>query len=225
MGKKENKTLTEMFQRLLEHFGPQHWWPGDSPFEVIVGAILTQSASWANVEKGITSLKKAGAMSPQSLRELPASQLAQLIYSCGYFNAKAAKLKAFAEWFGRQFDDSIEKMFAGAAGPLREELLEVHGIGDETADSILLYAGNKPIFVIDDYTRRVIDRLGLKPYGHKYTVYQRLFMDNLPEDVRMYNEYHALLVAVGKNICRKSNPRCQECCLSDICRQLNVQSP
>jgi endonuclease III related protein len=208
-----------VYQRLLKHFGPQHWWPGEGPFEVIVGAILTQSTAWTNVEKGIANLKKAGALSPQTLRGLPSSELAELIHSCGYFNAKAAKLKAFADWFGRLFDDSLEKMFAGDTGPLREELLKVHGIGEETADSILLYAGNKTAFVVDAYTRRIVDRLGLKIEGSKYSDYQKLFKDNLPQDVRLFNEYHALLVALGKNYCRKSNPLCEECCLREFCQR------
>ena len=208
MNDQKRQKLQAIYERLLACYGPQHWWPGDEPFEVIVGAILTQSASWNNVEKGITNLKKAEALSPHVLRDIPLSKLAELIYSCGYYNAKAAKLKAFVKWFGERFADNLKKMFGGATGRLREDLLKVHGIGEETADSILLYAGNKPIFVIDAYTRRIIDRIGMRPKGNEYAEYQDLFMSNLPRDSRMFNEYHALLVALGKNICRKNKPRC-----------------
>ncbi len=215
MNNRKRQKLLDIYQRLLLYYGPQHWWPGDEPFEIIVGAILTQSAAWTNVEKGIANLKMAKALSPQVLRNLSQFELAELIHSCGYYNAKSIKLKAFAKWFGERFDDSLERMFAGDTGPLREELLGVHGVGEETADSILLYAGNKPIFVIDAYTHRIIDRLGLKPKGGKYADYQNLFMNNLPHDTRMFNEYHALLVALGKNICRKSKPLCEECPLGE----------
>jgi len=207
----------EIYNLLLEHFGPQHWWPGEQPFEVIVGAILTQSAAWTNVEKGIVNLKRAAALSPPALRALPQEELASLIHSCGYFNAKAVKLKAFARWFGERFGDSLEKMFAEETTTLREELLGVHGVGEETADSILLYAGNKPIFVIDAYTRRFIDRTRLRLEGHKYGDYQRLFMRHLPTEAGLFNEYHALLVALGKNYCLKKRPACEDCCLVKIC--------
>ena len=211
------KRLLETYHRLLNCFGPQHWWPAEEPFEVMVGAILTQSAAWTNVEKGILNLQKAGAMSSQALRQIPREELAALIHPCGYFNAKAAKLKALAEWFGERFSDNLERMFAEDTGSLRRELLGVYGIGEETADSILLYAGNKPVFVIDAYTRRIMDRLGMKPGGDRYADYQKLFMENLPQDARLYNEYHALLVALGKNRCLKSRPVCEECCLAGEC--------
>jgi endonuclease III related protein len=204
--------LRELYHRLFRQYGPQHWWPGDEPFEIIVGAILTQSAAWTNVEKGIAALKKSAALSPRSLRELPQADLAALIHPCGYYNAKAVKLKAFALWLGENYQDSLDRLFSLDTHSLRQLLLEVHGIGEETADSILLYAGSKPVFVIDAYTRRIIDRLGLSPGGGKYQDYQRLFMDNLPQDVRLFNEYHALFVAHGKNTCHKK-PLCAECCL------------
>jgi endonuclease-3 related protein len=151
------------------------------------------------------------------------AELAALIHPCGYYNAKTIKLKAFAEWFGERFGDRLEIMFAGDAAELREELLGVYGIGQETADSILLYAGNKPFFVIDSYTRRIIDRLGLKPQNDRYAGYQKLFMDHLPHDARMFNEYHALLVALGKNICRKIRPLCTECPVRNCCAVLSVE--
>ncbi len=219
MNKKTQQKLLEIYDRLFSCYGSQHWWPGDEQFEVIVGAILTQSAAWVNVEKGIDRLKKSNALSPQVLRQLSNSELASLIHSCGYYNAKATKLQEFAEWFGKRFGDSLDRMFTEDTASLREELLGVHGVGEETADSILLYAGNKPVFVIDAYTRRIIDRFGLKPTGNKYADYQKLFMDHLPHDVRMFNEYHALFVALGKYHCLKSRPDCEGCCLENICGQ------
>ncbi|MDP2917407.1 MAG: endonuclease III domain-containing protein [Dehalococcoidia bacterium] len=217
MGKKNTReTLLAIYQRLMACYGPQHWWPADEPFEVIVGAILTQSAAWTNVEKAIANLKAAGALSPPALRQLPASEIAELIHPSGYYNAKARKLKAFVDWFGAEFNDSLDKMAGSDTASLREKLLSVHGIGDETADSILLYAAGKPVFVIDAYTRRIVDRLGLTPKGNSYAAYQALFMDNLPHDTRMFNEYHALLVQLGKDACRKK-PRCRGCCLKGIC--------
>jgi endonuclease III related protein len=218
MNKKSRpQKLIRIYDLLLAHYGPQHWWPADVPFEVIVGAILTQSAAWTNVEKGIANLKKARALNPRTLRNMPQEELAGLIHSCGYYNAKAVKLKAFAEYFGRRYGDSLEAMFAGNLKSLREELLGVHGVGEETADSILLYAGNKPIFVIDAYTRRIVDRLGFRVKRHKYADYQELFMENLPQDAGLFNEYHALLVALGKYHCLKSKPVCERCPVGEEC--------
>jgi endonuclease-3 related protein len=211
------RTLTDIYQRLLKHFGPQHWWPADEPFEVIVGAILTQSAAWANVEKAINNLREAGALSPEALRKLPQPKLAELVYPCGYYNAKALKLKAFADWLGNHYGDDLGRLFALDINDLRRDLLSVHGIGPETADSIILYAAGKPVFVIDAYTRRIFSRLGLAPERDSYAAYQALFMDNLPRDTQLFNEYHALLVCLGKNVCRRQ-PLCGECPLNDVCR-------
>ena len=210
---KLNRILLNVYQNLLAEYGPQHWWPAEAPFEVIVGAILTQSAAWTNVEKAIAKLKQAGALKPDVLRKLPQAELAQLIHSCGYYNAKARKLKAFVEWFGQEYNDSLEKLFDRDTSSLRLKLLSVYGIGEETADSILLYAGNKPIFVIDAYTRRIMERLGITPPNHSYAVWQALFMSNLPSDARMFNEYHALLVRLAKESCR-TRPLCRQCCLN-----------
>jgi endonuclease III related protein len=214
----ENK-VAEVYRRLFEYYGPQHWWPAEEPFEMIVGAILTQSAAWTNVEKAISNLKKACALSPEALRRLPETELAQLIYPSGYYNVKARKLKAFAEYLERKYGDSLEKLFRRGVDELRNELLSIYGIGEETADSILLYAAHKPVFVIDAYTRRIAGRLGLRPAGPpapstvKYADYQRLFMTSLPPEIPIFNEYHALLVRLGKEACRKE-PRCAGCCLN-----------
>jgi endonuclease-3 related protein len=209
--------LNNIYQRLLACFGPQHWWPAETPFEVIVGAILTQSAAWANVEKAILNLKKASLLTHSSLRKVPQGELKGLIHSCGYYNMKARKLLSFVKWLHARFEGNLEKMFVEDGQSLRRELLEVYGIGEETADSILLYAGNKPVFVIDAYTRRIVDRLGLPVTGPNYRDYQRLFMSNLDTELTLFNEYHALLVALGKHCCLKFNPRCEMCCLSDLC--------
>jgi len=210
------RKLEDVYRRLLAVYGPQHWWPAEGTFEMMVGAILTQSAAWKNVEKALDGLKKAKALSPEALRKLSLNELAEIIRPSGYFNAKALKLKALAEWLGDAYNDDLCRMLSGGTMALREELLGVHGIGPETADSILLYAAGKPVFVIDAYTRRIIDRLGLAPRDHDYTDYQALFMDNLPADSGTFNEYHALLVCLGKNVCRPK-PLCADCCLNEIC--------
>jgi endonuclease-3 related protein len=215
------KALLYIYQRLFDEYGPQHWWPAEEPFEVIVGAILTQSAAWTNVEKAIKNLKQAKALTPETLRKLPQSKLAELIHACGYYNVKARKLKSFAAWFGEKYNDSLKKFFAPDASELRQQLLNIYGVGEETADSILLYAGNKPIFVIDAYTRRIMGRVGLKPHKDSYDSWQRFFMANLPSDAALFNEYHALLVKLGKDVCR-TRPLCRQCCLNQgICRNLH----
>jgi endonuclease-3 related protein len=208
--------LTELYRLLFAFHGPQHWWPADSPFEVIVGAILTQSAAWSNVEKAILNLKNAGALSPDAIRDLPPEELGRLVYPSGYYNAKALKLKAFAGYLRDSHQDSLDSLFSLDVPKLRNDLLAVHGVGPETADSIILYAGRKPVFVIDAYTQRIIDRLGLAPEGKDYSDYQRLFMENLPVDEQLFNEYHALLVRHGKEVCKKA-PLCDGCCLSELC--------
>ena len=211
-----NHRLTEIYRLLLASYGPQHWWPADTPFEVIVGAILTQSAAWGNVEKAVSNLKQARVMNPASLRKLPLSKLAKLIYPSGYYNAKALKLKSFVEHLEEAHQDSLEKLFSLDIHRLRNELLNIHGIGPETADSITLYAAHKTIFVIDAYTRRILTRLGLSPSRDNYSAFQALFMGNLPADEKLFNEYHALLVRHGKEVCKKS-PICEKCCLRQLC--------
>ena len=207
--------LKSIYERLLACYGPQHWWPGETPFEVMVGAMLTQSAAWSNVEKAIGNLKAAGNMSAAALREIQIADLAKLIFPSGYYNAKAKKLKALVEWLGKNGDD-LSRLDNRDTDGLRWELLAVHGVGPETADSILLYALGKPVFVIDAYTRRLFARLGVRPGKDNYDGWRALFMDNLPRDAKLFNEYHALIVRHGKEKCHKSS-QCFECCLYADC--------
>ncbi len=207
--------MVALYRQLQKRYGPQHWWPAREPFEVMVGAILTQNTAWVNVERAIANLRGAEALSPLALRRLSAPEIGRLIYSSGYYNAKATKLKALAEHLGK-YEDDLERCFAQETVDLRQELLGIHGVGDETADSIILYAAGQPSFVIDAYTRRILRRLGLGPVGESYADYRAFFMDNLPADAALFNEYHGLLVRHGKEVCRKA-PRCAECCLRNGC--------
>lgn len=208
--------ILDLYDRLYAAYGPQHWWPGDSAFEVVAGAILTQSAAWTNVERALGNLKAAGALSPEGIDELPEAELARLIRPSGYYNAKARKLKAFVGLLDREYGGDLARMLRSPPEELREALLRTHGIGPETADSILLYAAGQPVFVIDAYTRRIFSRLGFVPERDAYDGWQRLFVESLPLDVRLFNEYHALIVRHGKDACRK-HPACRECPLSSIC--------
>jgi len=210
------EVLKEMYKRMYEALGPQGWWPGETPFEVCVGAILTQNTNWQNVERAIENLKQTGVLSPKALYELPELILAELIRPAGYFRVKATRLKNFIRFLVENFEGDLERLFALPLAEAREALLSVSGIGPETADSILLYAGEKPTFVIDAYTRRILLRHGLATEDMGYEDLREMFMRHLPEDTQLYNEYHALLVAVGKNFCRPQRPRCEECPLKDI---------
>ena len=208
--------LMEVYHRLFRAYGPQGWWPGDSPFEIVVGAILTQATAWTNVEKAMDNLKQAEILSPCGLRDVPTDELALLIRSSGYFNVKARRLKAFIRHLWDAHNGSLESLLNSEGPALRRELLSIHGLGEETADDILLYAAVKPFFVIDAYTRRIIDRVGLYAGAGSYTEYQRFFHEALPVDTRLFNEYHALLVRHGKDVCRPT-PLCEKCCLREIC--------
>ena len=212
----KREKLLDIYQRLFDRYGPQSWWPADDPFEVIVGAILTQSAAWTNVEQAISNLKAAKVLTPTALYDLPLHRLAQLIHPSGYYNAKALKLKAFADRLHSKYNSDLERLFTLDTATLRPELLSIYGIGEETADSIILYAARRPIFVIDAYTRRIVSRLGLAPEKDSYRAFQALFTENLPHDEGLFNEYHALLVRHGKEVCRKM-PRCTLCCLRSLC--------
>lgn len=206
----------DIYERLLRCYGPQGWWPGDGPFEVMVGAILTQATSWKNVEKAIAHLKEAEALTPYGLRLLSNEALALLIRPCLYYNVKARKLKALARRLEEGYGDSLEALFTLDILELRRELLAIYGIGEETADSIILYAAGKPVFVIDAYTRRILGRLGLAGEEDSYRHLQAQFQDNLPADAVLFNEYHALLVRLGKEVCRP-RPLCHPCLLLDLC--------
>jgi endonuclease-3 related protein len=213
----QGERLQDVYERLLGAYGPQHWWPGDSAFEVIVGAILTQSASWANVEKALANLKAAGALSHRALQRMDEGVIAELIRPSGYFNAKARKLKVLVEMVQARFDGHLHCLLRVETGELRDLLLATHGIGPETADSIVLYAAGRPSFVIDAYTRRLFSRLGMQPERDTYEAWRSLFMDALPADAALFNEYHALIVAHGKDVCRKREPLCGECVLLEVC--------
>ena len=207
--------LKQIYQRLLDAFGPQHWWPAQTKFEVIVGAILTQNTNWGNVEKALKNLKREKILSPQGLHSVSTEKLARLIRPAGYFNIKANRLKNFMEFFFREYDGSLKKMQADSLEVLRPKLLSVNGIGPETADSILLYALDKPVFVIDAYTKRVLYRHSLSPKDVDYHTIQKLFTDHLSLDTKYFNEYHALIVRVAKDYCR-TKARCDECPLKDV---------
>ncbi len=209
--------LKDVFRRMKKAWGPQHWWPGETPFEVMVGAILTQNTAWTNVEKAIANLKGAGVLDPEKLRDLPHSTLATLIRPAGYYNIKAKRLRSFLDWFHERYEGSVERMFETSLASLREELLAVKGIGPETADSILLYAGGLPKFVVDAYTYRILLRHGMIADDATYEEIQELFETKLTSDVALWNEYHALLVHAGKDHC-KSRPKCEGCPLDPIPR-------
>ncbi len=202
--------LLDIYYILFDRFGPQHWWPGDSPFEVMVGALLTQNTNWSNVSRAIFNLKKENLLSFDALEALPVEVLAELIRPSGYYNMKAARLKNLLALI-RENGGTLESLFNKDTAELRERFLAVNGIGPETADSILLYAAEKPVFVVDAYTHRILVRHGLISEEATYYEIQDLFTDTLPKDVSIYNEYHALLVRLGKEFCKKSKPRCEGC--------------
>lgn len=207
--------LLEIYQTLLDSFGPQHWWPGETPFEVAVGAILTQNTSWFNVEKAIANLKAAGCLDAAKLHELDAADLEKLIRPAGYFRVKAKRLKNFIDWLCNEYGGDLRNLEGVSTARLREDLLSISGIGPETADSILLYALDRPIFVVDTYTARVMVRHGLIGADLDYQQLQDLFMSNLEPDVALFNEFHALLVMTGKDYC-KPKPRCSPCPLEAL---------
>ena len=208
--------LLEIYEILLEHFGPQGWWPGDTPFEIMVGAVLTQNTNWTNVSKAIDNLKSENLLTFEKLHDLPVEVLAQKIKPAGYFNIKAVRLKNLLDFIEQEYHASLAEMFALDVFTLREKILTVKGIGPETADSILLYAGNKPVFVVDAYTHRIFSRHDIVAAEEGYYEIQEHFMLSLPEDLALFNEYHALIVRTGKEFCKKSKPRCQQCPLGDL---------
>jgi len=196
------KILHILYERLYRSIGPLHWWPADFPFEVIIGAILTQNTAWTNVEKAIKVLKEKNLLHPRRLFAIWEKTLAEAIRSSGFFNLKAQRIRSFLRFLFKQYRGDIALMFAEDTGILRENMLRINGLGPETVDSILLYAGEKPVFVVDAYTKRILLRHRLISESAGYEEMQNLFMENLESDVRLFNEYHALLVHVGKHFCR-----------------------
>jgi len=208
--------LHRYYDSLFAAHGPQHWWPGRTRFEIIVGAILTQNTSWRNVEPAIRNLRAEKLLSPRAIETVSLARLARLIRSSGYFRQKAKKLKAFTRFLRSEYGGSLGRMFRTPTAALRQQLLGVHGIGPETADSILLYAGEHPVFVVDAYTRRMLERHQLATARHSYEEIRQFFESNLTPDVPLYNEFHALIVLTGKEYCRTRNPRCSECPLQSF---------
>lgn len=216
--KEIGKQLKAIYRALYRAYGPQHWWPGDTPFEVLVGAVLTQNTAWANVEKAIANLKRERVLTFSRMVNAVPQKLASLIRPSGYFNIKTKRLRHLLLFIHTRYSDSLEKMFEVDSAKLRQQLLEINGIGPETADSILLYAGEKSFFVIDAYTRRIFSRQGLISGNADYQTLQSLFMENLPRNTQLYNEYHALIVRIGKEHCKKVRPLCSGCPILPHCR-------
>lgn len=212
---KEKRLLWEIYTRLYVTFGSRNWWPADSVEEVIIGAILTQNITWNNVEQAIALLKAHKKLSFRSIAETDDQELAKLIRPARFLNQKAKALKVFADYLGREYGYCIRRMSRKDTHVLRNELLDLYRIGPETADSILLYALKKPIFVIDVYTKRICSRHGILKMEDSYENFQKYFMENLPTDTQMYNEYHALLVYTGNQLC-KPKPLCSNCPLHNL---------
>jgi len=207
--------LLEIYRKLYRAFGPQHWWPGETPFEIAVGAILTQNTNWGNVEKAIENVKRGKSLSAKRIHEMSEKHLASLIKPAGYFNIKAKRLKAFIDFLIKKYQGNMKRMENRDTETLRKSLLRISGIGLETADSILLYALNKPVFVVDAYTRRVLSRHNMIENNDRYEQIQDLFHANLKKDIRLFNEYHALFVRLGKTYCKRK-PHCEGCPLEGM---------
>ena len=212
---KSQKRLLKIYDKLYRHFGPRHWWPAETPFEVIIGAILTQNTSWKNVEKAIANLKKKNLLKPEKIHKLNNARLASVIKPAGFFNVKAKRVKSFVNFLFLRYNNNLKAMLSKPLAALRKELLDINGIGPETADSILLYAAGKPVFVIDAYTKRIFSRHKIVKDNVEYDELQRLFMDNLPRRPSLFNEYHALIVELGKTFCKRK-PLCKICPLKSI---------
>ena len=208
--------LEEMYRRLDAAYGDQRWWPGDTPLEVAVGAILTQNTAWVNVEKAVANLKSAGLLEPGALARLTPSEIAPLIKPAGYYNVKARRLRAFLDFLAEEYDGDVAAMAREEPAAARSKLLAVRGVGPETADSILLYACGLPTFVVDAYTHRILHRHGLADEAVAYDELKELFEANVEADVALYKQYHALLVRVGRERCRRGEPRCAGCPLEGL---------
>ncbi len=206
-------TLDEVYQQLYEALGPQHWWPAESAFEVVLGAVLVQNTAWRNVEKAIENLRQSDLLSAKAMYQLAPEELEELIRPAGYFRMKTRRIRNLLDHLFTQHEGSLSAMLKVDTETLREELLQINGIGPETADSILLYAAERPVFVIDTYTNRILKRHGWIEHEADYSTIQAHFQTHLEADSQLYNEFHALLVRIGNLYCRKK-PRCEECPLS-----------
>ncbi len=209
------KILKRMYSLLERHYGPTHWWPGDTPFEIAIGAILTQNTAWTNVEKAISNLKEEQLLHPVSMLSVSVERLETAIRPSGYYRQKARRLRTFCEYLASNYDNDMQRMAGQPLETLRDELLGLNGIGPETADDILLYACEKPMFVVDTYTRRILSRHAMVSEEIGYNALQTLFHEHLPSDVTLFKEYHGLIVYTGKDYCRRS-PRCEECPLRNL---------
>ena len=212
------QALEDIYARLAAHYGPTHWWPGETPFEIAVGAILTQNTAWTNVEKAIANLKREDLLTPEALLDCPDGRCEEALRPSGYFRVKAQRLRSFCAYLVERYGGDMAAMAAQPLETLRPELLAVHGIGPETADDILLYACDKPVFVIDAYTRRILRRHGLLKKPLSYEELRALFERHLPRDVALFKEYHGLIVFTGKDFCRR-RPRCEGCPLAPMLRR------
>jgi endonuclease-3 related protein len=206
---------TAVYETLFKAFGPQDWWLGETQLEVIIGAVLTQNTAWQNVERAIENLKEAGLLDLQALHDVQQFRLTELIRPSGYFNIKGKRLKAMVDFLSE--NGGIENLAEGSAKDLRNALLEINGVGEETADSILLYAFDRPVFVVDAYTKRIFHRLGLLEENTGYREVQEFFENRLPRDSALFNEYHALIVRLGKEVCKKTRPLCGKCPINELC--------
>lgn len=209
--KKDKTSLLNIYKSLYKKFGPREWWPGDTKLEIIIGAILTQNTAWTTVEKAIANLKKERVLNVKAISMISERRLSKLVKPAGYYNIKSKRIKNFLRFLNTTYSGNIGKMFMAETYALRNQLLNVKGIGPETADSILLYAGEKPVFVVDAYTKRIFSRHGYIQDNADYEEIQNLFSKNLPIDTNLFNEYHALIVELGKNLCRSKNPLCNDC--------------
>ena len=207
---------SEAYRLLYDHFGPQDWWPGDTPFEIMVGAVLTQNTNWSNVQKAINNLKSEDLLSYQSLCQLAVDEIAQLIRPAGYYNLKAQRLRNLLDMVATHYHGDLDLFLEDDLESARENLLAVKGVGPETADSILLYACGRPVFVVDMYTHRVFSRHNMVEEEADYSTNQNVFLDHLPQETQLYNEFHALIVRVASTFCKKTKPLCEQCPLQGL---------
>ena len=217
------KKLLKLYDDLYAEYGELNWWPAETPFEIIIGAILGQATAWGNAAKAINNLKAANLLNPEGLGKLSQEELETLILPSGYYRAKAKKVRAFLTHLQTHYNNQLDSLFAQELPALREELLSIYGIGEETADCILLYAAKKPSFVVDTYTYRLMERLGWFSGRFHYGRLRGIFMGNLPHDFQLFNQYHALIVRHGARVCQKT-PQCEKCILRAECPTGNQSS-